>query len=141
VFTSFFQCGFGLLVCNLFRGLLDHYKIELVHLNPNSILQIAIFVDICEAFLRISPSFPLFRNYFILKYQSSATNRKVIGGLGLQICPRVGFLELPLKISLMDGIGHGSIVRIMNPASLLSLADSLSSTERRVKNQPLLSSP
>jgi hypothetical protein len=38
VFSSFFQCGFGLPTCNFFRGLLDHYQIELVHLNPNSIL-------------------------------------------------------------------------------------------------------
>jgi hypothetical protein len=43
VFSSFFQRGFGLPACNFLRGLLDHYKIELVHLNPNSILQIAIF--------------------------------------------------------------------------------------------------
>jgi hypothetical protein len=38
VFASFFQCGFGFLVCNFLRGLLDHYQIELVHHNPNSIL-------------------------------------------------------------------------------------------------------
>jgi hypothetical protein len=38
VFSSFFQRGFGLPACDFFRGLLDHYKIELVHLNPNSIL-------------------------------------------------------------------------------------------------------
>jgi hypothetical protein len=38
VFTSFFQCGFGLLVCDFLRGFLGHYQIELVHLNPNSIL-------------------------------------------------------------------------------------------------------
>jgi hypothetical protein len=38
VFSSFFQCGFGLPAYNFFRGLLDQYQIELVHLNPNSIL-------------------------------------------------------------------------------------------------------
>jgi hypothetical protein len=38
VFSSFFQCGFGLLACDFFCGLLDHYQIELVHLNHNSIL-------------------------------------------------------------------------------------------------------
>jgi hypothetical protein len=74
VFSSFFQCGFGLPACAFLQGLLDHYQIELVHLNPNSILQIAIFVHLCEAFLGISPNFPLFKKYFFLKYQPSAAN-------------------------------------------------------------------
>jgi hypothetical protein len=38
VFSSFFQHGFGLLACDFLCGLLDHYQIELVHLNPNSII-------------------------------------------------------------------------------------------------------
>jgi hypothetical protein len=79
VFSSFFQHRFGLLGCDFLRRLLDHYQIELVHLNPNSILQIIIFVHLCEAYLGIPPSFPLFKNYFFLKYHPSTTNRKVIG--------------------------------------------------------------
>jgi hypothetical protein len=84
VFSSFFKCGFGLPACDFLRGLVDHYKIELVHLNPNLILQITVFVHLCKAFLGIPPNFPLFKNYFFLKYQQSAANRKVIGGVGLQ---------------------------------------------------------
>jgi hypothetical protein len=83
VFASFFQRGFSLPVCDFLRGLLDHYQIELVHLNPNSILQIAIFVHLYEAYLMIPSNFPLFKNYFFLKYQPTAPNRKVIGGVGL----------------------------------------------------------
>jgi hypothetical protein len=63
VFFSF-QCGFGLSASDFFHGLLDHYQIELVHLNPNSILQITVFVHLCEAFLGIPPNFPLLKNYF-----------------------------------------------------------------------------
>jgi hypothetical protein len=68
VFSSFFHRGFGPPACDFLQGLLDHYQIELVHLNPNSILQITIFVHLCEAFLGISPNFPLFKSYFFLKY-------------------------------------------------------------------------
>jgi hypothetical protein len=50
VFSSFFQRGFVLSACNFFCGLLDHYKIELVHLNPNFILQIIVFIHLCVAF-------------------------------------------------------------------------------------------
>jgi hypothetical protein len=77
--SSFFQCGFGIPACDFLCRLLNHYKIELVHLNPNSILQIAVFVHLCEAFLGIPPNFPLFKDYFFLKYQPSATNQKVVG--------------------------------------------------------------
>jgi hypothetical protein len=55
---------------------------------------------LCEAFLAIPPNFPLFKSYFFLKYQPSADNRKVIGGVGLQTRPRSGFLDLPMKTSL-----------------------------------------
>jgi hypothetical protein len=97
VFASFFQHGFGLLVYDFLCSLLDHYQIELVHLNPNSILQIAVFVHLCEAYLGIPPNFSLFKNYFFLKYQSRVANQKVIGGVGLQPRPHAGFLDLPLK--------------------------------------------
>jgi hypothetical protein len=94
------QMRFSLPVHDFLHGFLDHYKIELVHLNPNSILLIVVFNHLCEAFLQIAPNFPLFKNYFFLKYQPSAANQKVIGGICLQNRPRAGFLGLPLKSSL-----------------------------------------
>jgi hypothetical protein len=100
VFSSFFQHGFDLSVRDFFRGLLDHNKIKLVDLNPNSIIQIAIFVHLCKAFLGIPPSFSLFKNYFFLKYQPSAANHMVIGSVHLQTHPRAGFLKLFMKTSL-----------------------------------------
>jgi hypothetical protein len=99
VFYSF-QRGFSPPACDFFHGLLNHYQIELVHLNPNSTLQIAVSIHLCEASLVIPPNFPLFKNYFFLKYEPSTANRKVIGGVGFQTLPRADFLELPLKISL-----------------------------------------
>jgi hypothetical protein len=76
VFASF-QHGLGLPVCDFLCGLLDHYQMKLIHLNPNSILQITIFV-----------------------HQPSIANRKVAGGVGLQTRPHTSFLDLPLKTSL-----------------------------------------
>jgi hypothetical protein len=93
VFYSFFQHGFSQLAYDFFRGLLDHYQIKLVHLNHNSIMQITIFMHLCEAFLGIPPNFPLFKNYFFLKYQLSVANHKVIGGMGPQTRPCAGFLD------------------------------------------------
>jgi hypothetical protein len=106
VFFSFLQHRFGLPACDFLHGLLDHCQIELVHLNPNSILQIVVFVHLCEAFLGIPSNFPLFKNYFFSKYHPSATNRKIIGGVGLQTRPHAGFLDLPLK-TFLEG-WHGT---------------------------------
>jgi hypothetical protein len=100
VLSSFFQHGFGLPTCEFLHGLLHHYEIELVHLSPNSILQIAVFVHLCEAFLNVPLNFPLFKSYFLMKYQPSVDKWKIIGGIGHQTCPRSGFLDLPMKTSL-----------------------------------------
>ena len=47
--------------------LLSYYGISLVHLNPNSILHLAIFINLCEAYLGIESHFNLFRYFFHLK--------------------------------------------------------------------------
>jgi hypothetical protein len=59
------------------------FTIIKVHLNPNSILHIVVFVHLCEAFLAMPPNFHLFKSYFFLKYQPSIDNRKVIDGVRL----------------------------------------------------------
>jgi hypothetical protein len=100
VLTSFFQCRFSLSTCEFLRGLLHHYKIELVHLNPNSILQIAVFVHLCEFFLGVPPKIFLFKSYFLPKYQPNVDKWKVIDNVGLQTRPRSGFLDLPMKTLL-----------------------------------------
>jgi hypothetical protein len=100
VLTSFFQCGFKLPTCEFLHKLLHHYEIELVHLNPNSILQIVVFVHLCEAFFGVPLNFSLFKSYLLPKYQPSVDNRKVIGSVGLQTRPHSGFLHLPMKTSL-----------------------------------------
>jgi hypothetical protein len=50
---------FGVPASNFLRGLLQFYRIELVHLAPNSITIIATFIHLCEAFLGITPHFHL----------------------------------------------------------------------------------
>jgi hypothetical protein len=50
VLTSFLHCGFNLTTYEFLRDLRHHYQIELVHLNPNSIIQIAHFVHLCKSF-------------------------------------------------------------------------------------------
>jgi hypothetical protein len=57
----FLICGLALPISPFFRGLLDFYNLNMTHLNPNSILQISIFVHLCEAYLGILPHFGLWK--------------------------------------------------------------------------------
>jgi hypothetical protein len=51
IFTSFFERAFNLPVGDLFCGLLYYYKLELVHLVPNSITVVSTFIHFCEAYM------------------------------------------------------------------------------------------
>ena len=49
VFRSFYEKGFALPAGAFFPRLLFYYRLEVTHLKPNSIAQIAIFIHLCEA--------------------------------------------------------------------------------------------
>lgn len=53
LFTPFVEKGLGLLASDFFRGSLHYYGIHMNRFNPNSILQLFIFVHLFEAFLQI----------------------------------------------------------------------------------------
>ena len=76
VFEDFYRQGFGVLAHPFLCKLLLYYGVSLVHLNPNSILHLAIFINVCEAYLGIELHFNLFRYFFHLK---SFTGANVIG--------------------------------------------------------------
>ena len=80
--------GFLLPTSSFVRGLLYFYGIELVNLNPNSILQISAFIHLCEAFLGVRPHFALFYHLFALKVTQKGGQTSVVGGASLQ--PRSG---------------------------------------------------
>ena len=65
VFEDYFIRGFGVPIHPFLCGLIDHYGISLYNLSPNSILHVAILINLCEAYmgilhpLRSIPSFLL----------------------------------------------------------------------------------
>jgi hypothetical protein len=67
IFLMHIERGFGVPAGDFLRGLLHFYRIELVHLAPNSIMIISTFVHLCEAYLDIAPHFDLRRHFFELK--------------------------------------------------------------------------
>ena len=70
VFEDYFIRGFGVSIHPFLRGLIDHYGI-----SPNSILHVAIFIKLCEAYLGILPHFDLFCHFFCLKMRGELDRR------------------------------------------------------------------
>jgi hypothetical protein len=67
VFLAHIERRFGVPMGDFLHGLLHFYRIELVHLAPNSITIIATFIHLCEAYLGIAPRFHLWCHFFELK--------------------------------------------------------------------------
>jgi hypothetical protein len=61
IYVPFLIHGLALPISPFFRGLLDFYRLNLTHLNLNSILQVSVFVHLCEAFLGVLPHFGLWK--------------------------------------------------------------------------------
>jgi hypothetical protein len=73
---------FGVPAGDFLCGLLHFYRIELVHLAPNSITVISTFVHLCEAYLGIAPHFHLWRHFFELKKTGKGV---VVGSVGFML--------------------------------------------------------
>ena len=80
LFKAFVERGLAIPACYFLRGLLFFWGIQLHHLTPDSILHIAIFVLLCEAFLGIHPHFELFKSLFSLNPYPNVRNIARAGG-------------------------------------------------------------
>jgi hypothetical protein len=100
MFMRFVERGLALPASDFFKGLLGYYGVEYVNLNPNGIFHTAVFVHFWEAFLGIKPHWILFRKFFRVKPQPSASNPRVVGGSGIQM--REDAIEQYLAYKLID---------------------------------------
>ena len=102
VFEAYFVHGFGIPAHPFLWKLLGYYGINLCHLHPNNILHISLFINLCEAFVRIAPHFNQFCYFFCLKPFLGSGSPKVVGRVYLQL--RDGmvkeYIQVPLNMSL-----------------------------------------
>ena len=78
MFKSFYEKGFALPAGAFFYVLLHFYGLEVTHLKPNSIAQIAIFIHLCEGYLGIAPHFNLWWSLYHLKGHPSNARRNIV---------------------------------------------------------------
>jgi hypothetical protein len=99
VYVTFLLRGLALPVSPFFRGLLDFYHLNLTHLNPNSIMKISIFVDLCEDFLGILPHFGLWKYLYHCRPGMAGGQHQLVGGASLEMRRgrKTDYLDIPLK--------------------------------------------
>jgi hypothetical protein len=77
---AFLLRGLSLPAHEFLRGLLFVYGVQLHQLTPNSLLHIARFITLCEAFLGIDPHWVLWKFLFRLRPSGSLTEITELGG-------------------------------------------------------------
>jgi len=115
VFKSFYEKGFALPAGAFFRGLLHFYGLEVTHLMPNSITQIAIFIHLCEGYLGIVPYFNLWRALYRLKGHPSNVHRNIVRGAAF--ARRASTPTSSSATPTKGGHGNGLLWRTRCPAS------------------------
>ncbi|KAK1677023.1 hypothetical protein QYE76_037871 [Lolium multiflorum] len=100
MFLSFLYRGLSLPAHEFLHRLLRVYEIQLWQLTPNSILHLAIFITLCEAFLGIKPHFGLWKKIFFVKRYNCSGGSFVIGGVGFVVRKEVNYFNFPMRESV-----------------------------------------
>jgi hypothetical protein len=102
IYIPFLILGLALPISPFFRGLLDFYHLNLTHLNPNSILQVFVFVNLCEAYLGILPHFGLWKYLYHCRPGMAGGQHQLVGGASLEMRRgrKIEYLDIPLKDSI-----------------------------------------
>jgi hypothetical protein len=102
IYIPFLIRGRALPISPFFRGLLDFYHLNLTHLNPNSILQVSVFVHLCEAYLGILPHFGLWKYLYHCRPGMAGGQHQLVGGASLEMRRgrKTEYLDIPLKDSM-----------------------------------------
>ena len=93
VFLPHFLRGPGFPLRLFVRGLMFYYGLDFHDLAPNFILNISVFIVVCEAFLRIRPHFGLWLKTFNIKPKVVGGQQIECGGAMVGKMPNVIWLE------------------------------------------------
>jgi hypothetical protein len=113
IFLAHIERGFGVPVGDFFRSLLFFYRIELVHLVPNSITIICTFIHLCEAYLGIAPH--LYLRCFFFKPKKTGKSR-VVGRVGFMLrwYMKLEYIKLVLSNNTTAGSRGGSTLTTLH---------------------------
>jgi hypothetical protein len=103
IFEEYFTHGFGFPVHPFLQGLCNYYEISICNLHPNSVLLVACFIYLCEAYGGFQP-FDYFHHLFWLKKKGGRGGSNVASGyyLNMREGIRAEYLHCPWKTTLED---------------------------------------
>ena len=88
-----------------------------MNLNPNFVLQLSIFIHLCEAFLGIDPHFNLFRHFFLVRKYGGD---KVVGGATLVLREKLADSYISVHLATSNKGWHKEWFYVQNPSPPLS---------------------
>jgi hypothetical protein len=138
IYVPFLIRGLALPISPFFCGLLDFYRLNLTHLNPNSILQVSVFVHLCEAFLGVLPHIGLWKYLYHCRPGMAGGQHQLVGARAWR-CAVEGRLITSTshsRTASRDGAWNGSSWRIMGILSPHGQGDSRTFALRAGPNPP-----
>jgi hypothetical protein len=105
-FGAFHERGFSTPVGRFIRGVLFEYGLQLQHLNPNNIQQMAAFEAMCEGYLRISAHWHLFRYFFKFACLKEGSRAATIGCANLRMKQGRGDDYIPVSLTNSNSGWH-----------------------------------
>jgi len=93
-FAEFLPRGLSFPLHSFVRGLLYAYGIQLHDLTPNGLLHISCFIVLCECFLGVSPSWPLWKHLFQVRPNCRGGRPCPIGGFNIQALSGSNYFDL-----------------------------------------------
>jgi hypothetical protein len=100
MFLTFLLRGFSLPAHEFLHGLLFVYGVQLHQLTPNSLLHIACFITLCEAFLGIDPHWVLWKYLFRLCPSGSKGEIPKLGGSIVSVRSESRYLDFKMAQSV-----------------------------------------
>lgn len=76
-FFAFFKSGLVPPFADFFLRIIDEYGLLMLQLHPNAITTMATFAHLCENFVGMAPSVPLFRHYYMPKIDNDSHSGSV----------------------------------------------------------------
>jgi hypothetical protein len=104
--VAFHECGFSVPAGRFIRGVLFEYGLQLQHLNPNSIQQMAAFEAMCEGYLGISAHWHLFQYLFRFTCLKEGSRAATIGCANLQMKQGSGDDYIPVSLTSSNSGWH-----------------------------------
>jgi hypothetical protein len=107
MFLAFLLCGLSFPAHEFLRGLLFVYGVQLHQLTPNSILNIACFVTLCESFLGIEPHWTLWKFLFCLRPSVSLSKKPELRGDVVFVRVEAHYLEFNMCHGILVTVAMG----------------------------------